>query len=209
MVISHLHVDHMGGMKASRSNQIIAPSELGLPQGVSCYVPEEASAVSFNCRIVDKPIILAAGIATTGPLGRSLFFLGLCEEQALIANIKDKGLVILTGCGHPTLEVIMKMVKKISDRPVYAIGGGLHFPVTGGSYNVAGLRLQSFIGTGKPPWERITDQDLDKTIAVLNYFKPHKVYLSAHDTCDYALTRLQQELTAEVEVFKAGATYRF
>lgn len=32
--------------------------------------------------------------------------------------------------------------------------------------------------------------------------------LSTHDTGDYALGRMEEELEAETEVLKAGATYR-
>ncbi|RJQ55994.1 MAG: hypothetical protein C4521_01360 [Actinobacteria bacterium] len=45
------------------------------------------------------PRLLEAGVATTGRLARSLFMFGLTEQQALVANVKDKGLVLLTGCG--------------------------------------------------------------------------------------------------------------
>jgi hypothetical protein len=38
---------------------------------------------------------------------------------------------------------------------------------------------------------------------------PKKVYLSPHGTCDHARARMQQELKAETQVLKAGATYRF
>jgi 7,8-dihydropterin-6-yl-methyl-4-(beta-D-ribofuranosyl)aminobenzene 5'-phosphate synthase len=36
---------------------------------------------------------------------------------------------------------------------------------------------------------------------------PKHVFLSAHDTCDYAIDRFRNELKSEVEVLKAGATY--
>jgi 7,8-dihydropterin-6-yl-methyl-4-(beta-D-ribofuranosyl)aminobenzene 5'-phosphate synthase len=65
------------------------------------------------------------------------------------------------------------------------------------------------MGTGKPPWQRITDEDLSRTINAINGAGPTKVYLSGHDTCDYALDRMERELKAETEVLRAGATYRF
>ncbi|MFN2227262.1 MAG: hypothetical protein ACK2UY_13160, partial [Anaerolineae bacterium] len=88
------------------------------------------------------------------------------------------------------------------------VGGGLHFPVTGGRGNRAGIQFQTLLGTGKPPWQRITDEELGRTIAVLNAAGPQRVYLSAHDTCDHALDRLLNELQAETQVLEAGATYR-
>jgi 7,8-dihydropterin-6-yl-methyl-4-(beta-D-ribofuranosyl)aminobenzene 5'-phosphate synthase len=207
LVISHLHPDHMGGMKASRLKNVTLPKEIGLPNGKPCFLPAKAEAEGFKCEFIDKPKLLTAGIATTGPLARSLFFFGLTEEQALFAHIKDKGLVIFTGCGHPTIELIVQMVKQLSKENIYAIGGGLHFPVTGGRGNRAGIQFQTIIGTGKPAWRKITDDDLSSTISTLNEIKPEKVFLSGHDSCDQSLERMTRELGGETEVLKAGASY--
>ena len=99
------------------------------------------------------------------------------------------------------------MVPRLSPEPTYAFGGGLHFPVTSGR-GLGGSNLQMIVGTGKPPWQRITDANLTDTIQVLNDWGVQKVFLSTHDTCDYALERLAHELHAEVAVLKAGATYK-
>jgi 7,8-dihydropterin-6-yl-methyl-4-(beta-D-ribofuranosyl)aminobenzene 5'-phosphate synthase len=130
------------------------------------------------------------------------------KEQALLARVKDKGLVIVTGCGHPTIEVILEMVRQLSDQPLYAIAGGLHFPITGSRGAILGIQPQAILGTGKPPWQRVNDQDLSRTIAAINDAAPAKVYLSGHDTCDHAIARMQSELAADSEVLQAGATYR-
>jgi len=110
VAVSHLHVDHMGGMEAARLRRLAVPSELGAPDGKPCYLPDAAVAEGFSAEVVESPRLLAAGIGTTGPLARSLFFLGFCEEQALVAHVRDKGLVVITGCGHPTVEVILEML---------------------------------------------------------------------------------------------------
>jgi len=206
--ISHLHPDHMGGSKAKSSKQVAVPVELGVPGGKPCFLPDKAGAEGFNAEVVTEPRLLTAGIASVGPLARSLFFFGWTEEQALLARIKGKGLAIFTGCGHPTIEVILQMVARLSDEPVYAIGGGLHFPVTHGRMKYRGIQMQMIIGTGKPPWRRITDDDLSSTIEAINTAEPKHVFLSAHDSCDYALKRFQNELKAETQVLRTGATYR-
>lgn len=208
LTISHLHPDHMGGMAALRARQVTVSDELISPRSMPCFLPDRAEAEGFEPQLVDGPRLLSAGIASTGPLARSLFMFGLTEEQALVARVKDKGLVIFTGCGHPTIEVILEMAGRLSSAPLYAVGGGLHYPVSGGRGNRAGIQFQTIVGTGKPPWQRITDGDLGRTIDAINAAGPKKAFLSGHDTCDQALDRLERELEAETEVLKAGATYR-
>jgi len=208
LTISHLHPDHMGGFKAVRKNKVTVPQEIGGIEGLLCFLPAEANMEGGQTKVVEGPRMLAAGVASTGPLARSLFLMGWTEEQALVAHLKDKGLVIFTGCGHPTIEVIVQMIKRLSDEPIYAIGGGLHFPVTDSPLRKPGLKVQMIWGTGKPPWQRITDDDLKRTIDNLNAINPKHVFLSAHDTCDYAIDKFKSELNSETTVLKAGATYQ-
>ncbi|MBU2510043.1 MBL fold metallo-hydrolase [bacterium] len=209
LMISHLHPDHMGGIKASRTKSVSVPIKLGSNENIPCFLPDKATANGYKAEHVKSPKLLPGGLATTGPLARSLFFMGLTEEQAIVGRIKNKGLVIFTGCGHPTIEVILEMVSRLSDEPVYAIGGGLHFPITKGRGNRLGIQFQMIIGTGYPPWRRLNTDDLDRTIQAVNGVAPQQVFLSAHDTCDWSLERMQNKLTAETRVLKAGESYRF
>ena len=118
LAISHLHPDHMGGVKAYRLNRVTVPQELGLPKGLPCFLPDTAEAPDFDRMVVEGPRLLAAGVATTGPLARGLFFLGFCREQSLIVRVQGKGLVVVCGCGHPTIEVILQMVRCLSSDPL-------------------------------------------------------------------------------------------
>jgi 7,8-dihydropterin-6-yl-methyl-4-(beta-D-ribofuranosyl)aminobenzene 5'-phosphate synthase len=49
------------------------------------------------------------------------------DDQAIILNIKDKGLVVISGCAHAGIINIIKYAKEISgeDR-IYAVIGGMH-----------------------------------------------------------------------------------
>jgi 7,8-dihydropterin-6-yl-methyl-4-(beta-D-ribofuranosyl)aminobenzene 5'-phosphate synthase len=208
LAISHLHGDHMGGMKAQRSKQVAVPEELGAPMGKPCFLPDEAQADNFSAEVVKEPRLLAAGMASIGPLARSLFLFGWTEEQILLARLKDRGLVVFSGCGHPTIQLILEMVHRVSSEPIYAIGGGLHFPITSGRGNYKGIQAQMILGTGKPPWQRVTDDDLSQAIRSINAAGPQKVFLSAHDTCDYALKRFVNELKADTSILRAGASFR-
>lgn len=128
LAISHLHPDHMGRFKAVREKQVTVPPEIRGPDRRSCFLPVAARAEGFNVHVVDGPRIMTAGIASTGALARSLFLMWT-EKQALVARLKDKGLVVFTGGGHPTIETIIQMVRRLSDEPVFAIGGGLHYAI--------------------------------------------------------------------------------
>ncbi|MDX2441965.1 MAG: hypothetical protein QNK40_15630 [Desulfobacterales bacterium] len=54
-----------------------------------------------------------------------------------------KGLVVVIGCGHLTLQIILDRVKKLFDEPIYDIIGGLHLPVKGGRMNLGPLSPES------------------------------------------------------------------
>jgi 7,8-dihydropterin-6-yl-methyl-4-(beta-D-ribofuranosyl)aminobenzene 5'-phosphate synthase len=208
VAISHLHPDHMGGFKAVRNKQVTLPSSMQSQKKKPCYLPDKAKSDFFNTETIRKPGMLSAGIATTGQLSRALFMMGWTEEQAVVARIKDKGLVVFTGCGHPTIETILAMVDRISDEKIYAIGGGLHFPVTDSPFKKPGLKVQMIWGTGKQPWKRITNNDLQRTIANINKTNPDYLFLSPHDTCDYSLTKFSKDLNCTCTILQAGAIHR-
>lgn len=49
------------------------------------------------------------------------------DDQAIVLNIKDKGLVIITGCGHAGIINTIDYAKKLTDEDrIYAILGGMH-----------------------------------------------------------------------------------
>jgi len=208
LVISHLHPDHMGGTKAMSTNRVLVPESLGDPKGTPCILPGEAEAPGFTASVADGPSPVIDGIATTGPLARSLFFGGFTEEQVLVARIEGKGMVVITGCGHPTIQVILEMAEKMCSDPIYAVIGGLHFPITAGRDSQAGIQAQMLLGTGLPVWRRITEEDLDRAAESINKAGAKKVLLSPHDTCDGGLARFKERLDADVTVLEAGGTYR-
>jgi 7,8-dihydropterin-6-yl-methyl-4-(beta-D-ribofuranosyl)aminobenzene 5'-phosphate synthase len=49
------------------------------------------------------------------------------DDQALIVDIKDKGLLVITGCGHAGVVNICRYARRLTeDRPLYAVMGGFH-----------------------------------------------------------------------------------
>ncbi|HZD66083.1 MAG TPA: MBL fold metallo-hydrolase, partial [Acidimicrobiales bacterium] len=49
------------------------------------------------------------------------------DDQALIVDVADKGLVVITGCGHAGVVNICRYARRLTgDRPLYAVIGGFH-----------------------------------------------------------------------------------
>jgi 7,8-dihydropterin-6-yl-methyl-4-(beta-D-ribofuranosyl)aminobenzene 5'-phosphate synthase len=95
--------------------------------------------------LAKKPLELMPGLLTSGEVDRQtafeddselkLFTLTdgepeenrVPEEIALVARVHDKGLVILSGCGHPGIINIIRQAQAITgERKIEGIIGGLH-----------------------------------------------------------------------------------
>jgi 7,8-dihydropterin-6-yl-methyl-4-(beta-D-ribofuranosyl)aminobenzene 5'-phosphate synthase len=208
VLITHLHTDHMGGAEARRAGRIQLPEPFARGVRRPAYVLPGCRADGLDVEPVREPREVTAGLASTGPLGLADFFGGVIEEQAVVGRLAGRGLVVLTGCGHPGLEVILGMARSLCPDPVHAVVGGLHLPVTASRTRRRGIERQRLYGTGKPPWRRLGERDLDRAVRILEAASPRRLLLSAHDTCDHGLERLASETSAETEVLRAGRTYR-
>jgi len=208
VVISHVHLDHVGGMNEQRTKTFsISQGPVDLRE-IPVYATSAISASRWNPKpqvtVTDKPQKLAEGVATTGAIPRNLYLMGYTLEQSLAVRVKNKGIVIIIGCGHPTVERIVERVKMLFDDPVYAIIGGLHFPVHGGRIMAGPINLQSLVGTDRPPWQAIGEADVDNTIAVIKKISPALVSLSPHDSSDWSLERFKAAFGDRYKDVKVG-----
>jgi 7,8-dihydropterin-6-yl-methyl-4-(beta-D-ribofuranosyl)aminobenzene 5'-phosphate synthase len=187
IVISHNHLDHVGGIQNVKDG-IFAPSAgyVNLHQAPA-YVPEPMINPSATAELVEGPTVLAPGIASMGPIPRQLFFLGWTPEQSLAINVAGKGIVLIIGCGHPTIQKIITRKEMLFDEPLYGVIGGLHFPVTASRSVRHGIPAQQYFGTGRWPWDHITKADVHEAISFLYRRDPKVVSLSPHDSCDWSL----------------------
>ncbi|MGP3779808.1 MBL fold metallo-hydrolase [Halanaerobium saccharolyticum] len=208
LVISHLHPDHMGGVKASRKNEFTL-SPVIEDKISNIYLPAPAETGSKKRTITYAPQLIKNDIAATGPLRANLFFSGPTEEQALVVNLKNKGAVVILGCGHPDLRTTLKMAEKITGENIYAVAGGLHLPLKNGRLQKAGFDFQRIVGTGLRPWKKLDDNYLNQKISVLKDFHVKKVFLSPHDSSNYSIDYLKKNLAAEVITIKSGGSYQF
>ena len=112
-------------MSILRAGQVVLPDEL-LPkrENLPCFLPEPAQAPGFQPVVVEGPRLLSAGIGSTGPLSRNLFFLGPVEEQSLLVRVRGQGLVVVTGCGHPGVELILNMAGRLAPGLIHTVAGG-------------------------------------------------------------------------------------
>jgi 7,8-dihydropterin-6-yl-methyl-4-(beta-D-ribofuranosyl)aminobenzene 5'-phosphate synthase len=194
LVVSHAHLDHVGGKHHADAHTFApsaAPVDLG---GIPAYVPDEPlTNPTTETVVVNGPQKLAPGVASMGPIARQLFFDGWRPEQSLAVRVAGKGLVLIIGCGHPTIQRIVARAEMLFNEPIYGVVGGLHYPVTESrAVGPGGIPLQSFFGTGKWPWDPINKEDVRSAIDFLQERQPKLVSLSPHDSCDWTLNAFQQ-----------------
>ncbi len=134
------------------------------------------------------------GVASEGPIGRSIFGLGYTQEQALVVNVAGKGLVLIAGCGHQGLKRIIERAEAVFSEPIYGLVGGLHYPVTQSRLELFGLPIQKFIGTGKFPWQNVTRGEVKDAIAYLKSKNLKLISISAHDSCDWAIDEFKNAI---------------
>ena len=217
IIISHPHADHVGG-DINQLKRQFSPSKGHVDlSGKKIFLPPGMSHPDFNTMQVQRPVKIARGIISTGPiyssqfiLGNTLFPMGITPEQALVVDIKGHGVVIIVGCGHQGLERILKLVDHLFDKPVYGIVGGLHYPVTESRMTAFGGRLevQKYFGTGKLPWSPITKQEVLNHISMLRKYRPKLVSLSAHDSCDWSINAFREAFGPDYKDLKVGKSIR-
>jgi 7,8-dihydropterin-6-yl-methyl-4-(beta-D-ribofuranosyl)aminobenzene 5'-phosphate synthase len=182
--ISHLHMDHVGGLKAQKARTFELTPEDPEPLSVDAYAPVDMVHSTARVKTVTGPMEIAPGVFSIGPIARSLWLMGLTQEQALAVNVEGKGVVLIIGCGHQTLERAVSRTETLFDLRLYGVIGGLHFPVTGSRMPYG---MQKVIGTGRLPWQGIKKDDVRATVGFLEEKKPNLVGISAHDSCDWTL----------------------
>ena len=132
IVISHPHPDHLGGIDAWQ-HRTVSFGNINVPEGLGnrqIFVP---APVRFKGAIhATIPSLPAPDVATTGVLSYLeafpfLLFEPKGGEQALVVNVAGDGLVLITGCGHPTLEQMVKRTEALYGLPVVGVIGGLHY----------------------------------------------------------------------------------
>ena len=194
--ISHLHLDHVGGMREQKEKRFsLSRGPVSLPK-VPVYSPVGISASRWNpgpeTQVIPDPTVLKDGIVSIGVIPRYLFLIGHTLENSLAIHVAGKGIVLIIGCGHQTIERIIQRTRALFDEPIYAIIGGLHYPVNGGRIMIGPVNIQRLVGSDRPPWISIRESDVKKGIAAIKKVSPKIVALSPHDSSDWCIDQFKQ-----------------
>ncbi len=144
--------------------------------GPGCWTTGVVPRLSFEHAGVSKRLLSRQG---------DTYHKNLIEDdQAIVINVKDKGLVVLSGCAHSGIVNTVNYAQRISGvDKIWAIIGGFHLAPA-------------------------SDEDIQKTIDTVKGYQPHLV-VPTHCT---GFRAIQQFALQMADVFKlgvVGATYLF
>ncbi len=166
--------------------------------------PPRGEWESLGAQVVltDQPHQLAPGVWTTGAIPRRSFeSVGVAatlryraggeflpdqieDDQAIVFNVKDKGLIVLSGCAHSGIVNTVNCAREISGvDQVYAIIGGFH------------------LGRAK-------DDEIQRTIAEIKNLQP-KLIAPTHCTGFAAMAQFAAHIPDAFSQSLVGTTYLF
>lgn len=162
----------------------------------------EWEAAGAKIVLSEGPYKLAPGCWTTGFIPRlsfeksgrptklryreeDMFFEDdLEEDQAIVIHVKDRGLIVLSGCAHSGIVNTVHYARQISGvDKVFAILGGFHLA-------------------------RANDEEIERTVQEIKAFNP-RVVIPCHCTGLRAMCRFSMEFVDEFNEGVVGATYNF
>lgn len=152
--ISHSHYDHVGGLRHLVENGVPVYTHpktfagkkfVSVPDGSQREIsPGDETLKALDkadMHLVSAPMEISPGVKVSGEIPRSMpfevetkFFKeenghivldNVTEEMGLMITSK-KGLVIVTGCGHPGVVNMVQLAKKQFAKQVYMVAGGFH-----------------------------------------------------------------------------------
>jgi len=187
IVLSHGHYDHTGGLikilkHIEKRTPVIGHPMLFDPK-LKIMPSLKFIGSSFNLSYVESaggipllarnPVKIAGGITTTGEVPRITNFEDISgfwtiknttfledvmiDDQSLIIDVENKGLVVVAGCAHSGIINTIKYAQKITqNRRIYSVLGGFHLASS-------------------------DDHKIKSTVAELKYFNP-KIVAPCHCT---------------------------
>jgi metal-dependent hydrolase (beta-lactamase superfamily II) len=205
IVISHNHLDHVGGMKWARQRTFSLGSEQLDLTGKRAFTPVPMTYPGLTPAHAKDPTVIAEGVATTGTIPRQLF-IGWVEEQALAINVAERGLVLIVGCGHQTVPKLIDRTQAVFSEPIHGLVGGLHYPVPKGRGVVLGLPIQKLIASGNGPFSPVNQDEISTNIDMLRRLDLGLVGLSGHDSSDEVIQQFREAFGSAHRDVRVGET---
>lgn len=122
VVISHEHMDHVGGLPYIARHCPYIP--VYVPSGTSKQVLSWMRSLGLRgIRIINTTTMIIPGIYVLSPLW------GPPSEESLVINT-SRGLVVLVGCSHPGIARIVRHAKRVLGDKILLVMGGFHLAWT-------------------------------------------------------------------------------
>lgn len=214
VVLSHGHYDHTDGLigalqstskrvpvlahpKAFNPKFVVKPKLRFIGSAFTLSAVENAGGVLI---LASNPVKITDGITTTGEIQHTTTYEkvsgfltveegrfiedSIVDDQALVISLKNKGLVVITGCAHAGVVNTVRYARKIMEtEKVYAVLGGFHL------INADDERIQA-------------------TVTDLAKFNPEFVG-PCHCTGEKATRKLKKAFGDKCQPLKTGDVLRF
>ena len=189
VIFSHFHPDHVGGVEAWKAGKVSLGSEEVDLQGKPVYAPSNFDFPGATPTLLPNPSVLSPGVATIGTIeyGETYpvsLYAASGAEQVLAVNVEGRGIVLIVGCGHPTVERIVARAEALFEQPVVGIVGGLHY-------------------------EGFSFDDVQPRIEFLASHNLKLVALSPHDSSPEALEAFQSAFADRYHTLRVGESIQF
>lgn len=203
LFLSHHHLDHAGGSRWTKQDSF----SLGTQQidlgGKRIFSPIPLRYPNVVVTTIDAPRSLGKGLASIGPIRRQLA-LGAIDEQALAINVAGRGIVLLVGCGHQTLERIVQRTQALFKEPIYGIVGDLHYPLPTGRLEILGINLQRRLASGSGLFSPLSREELESDFTLLRGLNLGIVALGGHDTSDEVIAEIKRRFGSNSRRVRVG-----
>jgi len=117
LVLSHEHGDHTEGIPAFIKMKTGIP--VIIPHSFSDPFKKKMKDYGLEPLLVNGPAKICDNLFTSGEFNYQI------AEQAIVLNTK-KGLVVMTGCSHPGIVEMLKVIKTNFNKNIYMVFGGFH-----------------------------------------------------------------------------------